>query len=215
MTLTERNQQLALGCFGLLGILAILVKIQFEPLIQLDHQWLTAFSTSVLGQHVRVWEWLTLIGSPLVTSGLGVVLALFLWRIRQYGWSLATLTAIVTGDGLLLVIKTLVGRIRPLQQVVPDTGFSFPSGHVFSTALFVFIVWTLMMQWLGRSWLSWSVITMTAIVLLGVLLARLGLRDHYPSDVLGSLLLAGGWWLQIVSVLERVTKKRRQQQTQE
>ncbi|WP_143463842.1 phosphatase PAP2 family protein [Levilactobacillus enshiensis] len=215
MTLTERNQQLALGCFGLLGILAILIKVRFEPLMQLDHQWLTAFSSSALGQHVRVWEWLTLAGSPLVTSGLAVVLALFLWRIRQYGWSLATLTAIVTGDGLLLVIKTLVGRMRPLQQVVPDTGFSFPSGHVFSTALLVFIIWTLITQWLGRSWLSGGVVTLTAIVLLGVLFARLGLRDHYPSDVLGSLLLAGGWWLQIVSVLERLTKKQQQKQMQD
>jgi len=215
MTITQRNQQLALGCFGLFGILAILVKTEFEPLMILDRQWLTSFSSSGLGQHVRIWEWLTLMGSPLVTGGLAVVLALFLWRIRQYGWACAALVGVVGGDAVLLVVKQLVGRLRPLQQVVADTGFSFPSGHVFSTTLLACMIITLLFRFLKGSATFWSVTAVVCLVVVGVLLARLGLRDHYPSDVLGSILLASGWWLQVVSVLERVAVKWQKNQAQE
>lgn len=207
MTLTQRNQQLALGFFGLFGILAILIKMQFGPLISLDHQWLAVFSGSSLGQHVRVWEWLTLLGSPLVTGGLAVVLALFLWRIRQVGWAVATLIGIIGGDGLLLVLKDLVGRVRPLQPVVADSGFSFPSGHVFSTALVAGIVITLLYQFLKSNAVFWSVTAVIVMGVIAVMLARLGLRNHFPSDVLGSVLLASGWWLQVVSVYERVVQR--------
>ncbi|AYM03820.1 phosphatase PAP2 family protein [Levilactobacillus yiduensis] len=215
MTLTQRNQQLALGFFGLFGILAILIKMQFEPLISLDHQWLTAFSGSSLGQHIRVWEWLTLLGSPLVTGGLAVVLALFLWRIRQVGWSVATLVGIIGGDGLLLALKDLVGRVRPLQPVVADSGFSFPSGHVFSTALVAGIVITLLYQFLKGNAVFWSVTAVIVMGVIAIMLARLGLRNHFPSDVLGSVLLASGWWLQVVSVYERVVQRWRKIQAQE
>lgn len=207
MTVNRRNQQLALGTLGLFGILAILVKIQFAPLMALDRQWLGGFQTSWLGQHVRLWDWLTTLGSPAITGGFAVLLALFLWRIHQRGWSLTVLTAIIGGDALLLVVKQLVSRIRPTQQVVADSGFSFPSGHVFSTMLVACIVVTLLFHFLKGNWLFWTILAIIAIGVLGVVLARLGLRDHFPSDTLGSLLLASGWWLQVLSIYERLQGK--------
>ncbi|WP_407887009.1 phosphatase PAP2 family protein [Levilactobacillus sp. N40-8-2] len=215
MAVNQRNQQLALGTLGLFGILAILVKIQFAPLMALDRQWLSGFQTSWLGQHVRLWNWLTTLGSPAITGGFAVLLALFLWRIHQRGWSLTVLTAIIGGDALLLVIKQLVGRLRPTQQIVADTGFSFPSGHVFSTMLVACIVVTLLLSFLKGNWLYWTLVAIIVIGVLGVLLARLGLRDHFPSDVLGSLLLASGWWLQVLSVFERLRGKHQPEKVME
>lgn len=215
MTVSQRNQQLALGFFGLFGILAILVKFRFAWLLGLDHQLLTAFSTSSLGQHVRLWKWLTLAGGPVVTGGLAVLLALFLWRIRQLRWAATILVALVSGDALLLIVKQLVARLRPLQPVVADGGFSFPSGHVFSTTLVALMVITLLFYLLKGNWVCWTLTGVIGLVVISVLFARLGLRNHYPSDVLGSILLASGWWLQVVSVSERLLKKWRPIQSQE
>jgi len=208
MDTSQRHQQLALGFLGLFVVLAILVKIRFSSLMSLDQQWLAGFHASSLGQHVRVWEWLTLLGSPLVTGGFAVVLALFLWRIRQLGWAATVFAALISGDGLLLVIKTIVARTRPAQMVVADTGYSFPSGHVFSTMLVACIVGTLLLRFLKVNWLSWTLLTVIGLVVLGVVLARLGLRNHYPSDVAGSLLLASGWWFQVLSIGERFRARR-------
>lgn len=204
----QKNQQAAFGCLGLFLILAILVKTQFAPLMRLDQRWSTSFSASALGQHVRVWEWLTLFGSPLVMSGLAVVLALFLWRIRQHSWAGVTLLGVIGGDGLLLVVKQLVGRLRPLHQVVADTGFSFPSGHVFGTVLLAAMLITLLHRFLKGNAVFWWVTALIILGVIGVLLARLGLRAHYPSDVLGSVLLANGWWLEMISLREWVVRKR-------
>lgn len=208
MNTSQRYQQVALGLLGLFVILAILIKLQFSPLMGVDRQWLATFHASSLGQHIRVWEWLTWLGSPLVTGGLAVILALFLWRIRQLGWAATVLTALVSGDALLLVIKAVVARTRPAQMVVVDTGYSFPSGHVFSTMLVAMILATLLLSFLKANWLSWTLLSVIAIGVLGVILARLGLRNHYPSDVLGSVLLASGWWFQVLSIVERLRTRR-------
>ncbi|NLR10718.1 MULTISPECIES: phosphatase PAP2 family protein [Lactobacillaceae] len=208
MNTSQRYQQVALGLLGLFVILAILIKLQFSPLMGLDRQWLAAFHASSLGQHVRVWEWLTLLGSPLVTGGFAVILALFLWRIRQLGWAAMVLTALISGDALLLVIKTFVARPRPTQMVVVDTGYSFPSGHVFSTMLVAMILATLLLSLLKANWLSWTLLSVIALGVLGVILARLGLRNHYPSDAMGSALLASGWWFQVLSIFERLRARR-------
>lgn len=208
MTSKQYQQQLALGLFGLFGILAILVKFQFAALTQVDHQLMTQLTASGLGQHVRVLNWLTFLGSPVVTGGVAVFLALWLWRTHQPRWAALCLATILSGDALLLVIKKIVARIRPANPVIADSGFSFPSGHVFSTALVVCMVLGLLWHFLGKNWLTIGVTVVLVGFVLAVVFSRLGLRAHYPSDTLGSLLLASGWWLQMLAIFNRLTARK-------
>ncbi|WP_261810709.1 phosphatase PAP2 family protein [Levilactobacillus humaensis] len=201
MTNSQRNQQVALGFLGLFGILAILVKIHAGIVFQLDQAGLDAVAE--LGAHVGFWEILTTLGSPILTGGLIVILAAVLLYWRQPFWGEMVAIGLVGGDGLLLVLKHLMGRPRPSFQVIADTGFSFPSGHVFSTTLLAIMVITVLCGVLRHNWIFWLAVTMVSLIVLGVILGRLGLRNHYPTDVLGSLLLAVGWWFQVVSLGER------------
>ncbi|CAH0417642.1 phosphatase PAP2 family protein [Periweissella ghanensis] len=96
-------------------------------------------------------------------------------------------------DGAVIiatVIKILVGRHRPLHQLVLDTGYSFPSIHTMTAAICVLMFLALfkthsskyrVFQILGLVW----VITVAA--------SRVYLRNHYPSDVLGGATLAYLW----------------------
>lgn len=201
MTTSQRNQQLALGFLGLLGILAILVKIQAGLVLWLDQSVLAAVAK--LGPHVGLWEALTTLGSPILTGILAICLAggLFYWR--QPLWGEMVVIGLVGGDGLLLILKHLLKRPRPSLQVLVDNGFSFPSGHVFSTTLLAAMVITLLCGVLRHNWIFWVAVTMVSLIVLGVILGRLGLRNHYPTDALGSLLLAVGWWFQVMSLGER------------
>lgn len=98
------------------------------------------------------------------------------------------------GAGLLLGFKMLFQRARPTQPLLPEHGFSFPSGHVFMTVIAVLIIW----RWSDcyvKDAEQKLTIRLLGIIWIGLVAAsRVYLRAHYPSDILGSLLLAGFWW---------------------
>ena len=84
------------------------------------------------------------------------------------------------------IIKPLVGRLRPFEintgvaLLIPEpSGFSFPSGH--TTAAFSAAV----ALWFQKS--RWFVPALLLACLMGF--SRLYLYVHFPSDVLGGILL--------------------------
>jgi membrane-associated phospholipid phosphatase len=113
--------------------------------------------------------------------------------VRRHWW----LWALVLPLGALAegALKEVVGRTRP-----EGSAMGFPSGHVTATAAFAVMVIYLV----GRS--RWPprvrrLLAGVAVALIaGVGLARIVLRAHWPSDVLGGVALgvavaaAAAWW---------------------
>ena len=91
--------------------------------------------------------------------------------------------------------KFLVGRTRPR-----GSAMGFPSGHMTGAVAFavIAIYFAIKERWNRVQRLGLTVVVVTMVVLVG--LARLVLHAHWPSDVLGGLLLgsscaaAGAWW---------------------
>jgi membrane-associated phospholipid phosphatase len=113
--------------------------------------------------------------------------------VRRHWWLWALVLPLgAAAEGAL---KQMVGRTRP-----EGLAMGFPSGHVTATAAFAVIVIYLA----GRSRLparARRLLTAVAVALIaGVGLARVILRAHWPSDVLGGLVLgvavaaAAAWW---------------------
>ncbi|KRN02488.1 hypothetical protein FD13_GL001942 [Levilactobacillus senmaizukei DSM 21775 = NBRC 103853] len=208
MTEAQANQELAVGFGGLFGILAILIKFGSARLAEVDRLGLSILNSGLLGQPVRWWSWLTATGSPLIMGGITVGLGLSLWYRRQVAWAATIIIAWVSGDVLIMMLKHLVVRLPSAQSTMGVERIGFLSSRVFSTTLLTLMVGTLLFKMLNQSWLVWLLVGLLGLWVTGVMRASMGLNNYFPSDVLGSLLLAGGWWCQCVSLHERFWVKR-------
>jgi membrane-associated phospholipid phosphatase len=91
--------------------------------------------------------------------------------------------------------KHLVGRTRPRGRAM-----GFPSGHVTGAAAFavIAIYFAIKERWNRTTRVALTTVVLVMVFLVG--LARLVLHAHWPSDVLGGLLLGsscaafGAWW---------------------
>lgn len=137
-----------------------------------------------------------------VLLGAVAVVALFLFE-RRAGWLMLIGSV---SSGLDYVIKLIISRQRPPSDLVhiliPATGYSYPSGHA------VFFTWISFMLAVSIAprlhprfhWIPW-VAAATVIVL--TCLSRVWTGDHWPSDVIGGVLLGLGWSAFVLWLPER------------
>ncbi len=169
----------------------------------LDNETLVAWDVRVNAwthEHVtaaglRFFRAVTLVGLP----GVWVITVLFacwlLWRRERFlFW--AWIASNVGGGILQFVLKLTIHRGRPQYAAgyLHGQSYSFPSGHMMSAT----ICWSLMVVYAGLS-LGWDgtrrarlyIVSTTIILLIGF--SRLYLGVHYPSDVLGGLMIGTAW----------------------
>jgi membrane-associated phospholipid phosphatase len=137
-----------------------------------------------------------------VLIGLVAVVALFILE-RRAGW----LMLIGSISSLLdNIIKLVISRQRPPADLVhilsPTTGFSYPSGHA------VFFTWMAFMIAVSlapriRPTLRPVLWIVALIVVVLTCIARVWAGAHWPSDVLGGVLLGVGWSAFVLWLPER------------
>ena len=124
--------------------------------------------------------------------------------------SLEILSIAVTSTVIMFTIKEIFKRQRPLEPLLHAVpGFSFPSGHSFSSftffGLLVYIIadakeLSTLQKWLG----SLLCIFLACIIAL----SRVYLKVHYPSDVIAGFFLCVIWLGISFIVLHRLRGKR-------
>lgn len=128
-----------------------------------------------------------------LASGLGnngiiwIVFILFLFAVRRYRrYGIAVGASLMLSMVICAVLKIAVHRIRPCDintavqlLIARPTDFSFPSGHTTAS----FAVTTALFYYRNRLWIPAGIVS----VFIGF--SRLYLYVHFPSDVLGGILL--------------------------
>ncbi|MFC7641765.1 phosphatase PAP2 family protein [Streptosporangium lutulentum] len=159
-------------------------------------------------QTVRT-PWLTVIarGLDLAFSTMAAIclialLAAVLIAVGRGRTAVVTASVIAAGWGANSIFKAVVARPRPPldHQLVLQYGHdSYPSGHVSITVSMVMALGVLAY---GSRWFR-PVVIVGVVLVTAQALARLYLGVHYPSDVIGSLLVAPAGALTVIALWRR------------
>ncbi|MGX6428859.1 phosphatase PAP2 family protein [Levilactobacillus yonginensis] len=176
-------------------IIAFYIKTQNAYVDFLDSSIVDVIQKNQPGWKTLLYRGVTSLAEPKLAIIWVLILAFFLWGFKfkvPALWCLATLAG---GDVLATIVKDVVKRARPSAHLAIDDGFSFPSGHVFGTFLIVAMIWIILIPMIMTVWKAWLVRIILIIWLALVMISRVYLNAHFPTDTFGALLL-GYLWLQ-------------------
>lgn len=133
----------------------------------------------------RFW---TDLGSQQDMIVVAVVVGALLWR-RCRAFAVALPAAIGLGILADVSLKVLVDRPRPPEPLVGTALGSFPSGHAITGVIFFGLLPPVIWVAFRRRLLFWSAVPLAAVVAALVVLSRVYLGAHWPSDVVASLFI--------------------------
>ncbi len=143
---------------------------------------------------VKVMQLASVIGSaPVVIAAASSVMIWFLYK-GQRPESLLVIAVVMTLP-IVSVVKELVGRHRPTEEIVTVSydldSLSFPNGHLF-TAVVMFGMFFCIAPLLMRSTNTVTMIRVASVTMIGIIgMSRMYLGAHWPSQILGGILYGG------------------------
>ena len=183
------------GSFALLlfMIIGYIVKFYPEMLVSFDQPIQTAIRGDLPETLTLLFRAIThLIDIPVIISWVLIVAFIFYrkqWKMESY-----LMLGNLTLAGILIVtFKNIYQRPRPeILHLVEEKGFSFPSGHSLAVTIMVGTLIVIFSQRIKDKLWKRIVQVLLGFYLLSVLVSRVYLGVHYPSDVLASLCVGLG-----------------------
>ena len=183
------------GSFALLlfMIIGYIVKFYPEMLVSFDQPIQTAIRGDLPETLTLLFRAIThLIDIPVIISWVLIVAFIFYrkqWKMESY-----LMLGNLTLAGILIVtFKNIYQRPRPeILHLVEEKGFSFPSGHSLAVTLMVGSLIVILSQRIKDQLWKRIVQILLGLYLVSVLISRVYLGVHYPSDVLASLCVGLG-----------------------
>ena len=191
----DKQTYLMKGSFALLlfVILGYIVKFYPNMLIGFDQPIQTAIRGDLPASLTFLFKTIThLIDIPVIITWVLIVAFIFYrkqWKLESY-----LMLGNLTLAGILIVtFKNIYQRPRPeIVHLVEEKGFSFPSGHSLAVTLMVGSLIVILSQRIKNT--TWRKVVQIGlgIYLVSVLVSRIYLGVHCPSDVIASLCVGLG-----------------------
>ena len=166
-----------------------------------------------VGPYESLIAGVTFFGNNATLIALVVLVSLGLVIGRRYWSAFRVVFASGLGGIVVVSLKQLFQRTRPLDQILPAHGYSFPSGHAFASTVFygmmVYLVWRLT----GKTWARVLATVLGPAMFLAIGLSRVYLNVHYLTDVLAGWAAGLAWLiasLLLIDTVERRTRSRRE-----
>ena len=192
-----KNKQtfLTKGSFALLlfVILGYVVKFYPDMLIGFDQPIQTAIRGDLPASLTFLFRTIThLIDIPVIITWVLIVAFIFnrkQWKLESY----LMLGNLALAGILIVTFKNIYQRPRPeILHLVEEKGFSFPSGHSLAVTIMVGTLIVIFSQRIKDQLWKRIVQILLGLYLVSVLISRVYLGVHYPSDVLASLCVGLG-----------------------
>lgn len=185
---------LALSYIIIFFLLEILIVADSPIISNFDYSIQKLLANFTNANNNKIFELITFLGKPTMDVFYLVIIMLFLWFTKRKSNALWLGFVLVAGNIIAFLVKITVRRTRPTGKIIPASGYSFPSGHVFGTSLVILAIILFILPYLKNQSFNWIYKTILIIWLILVAISRVYLHGHFPTDVIGSILLAGAWW---------------------
>lgn len=201
-----------LVCFSVLAVAALLMVWRKPAPFAFDEPilfWIISLRTDALTSAMAM---ITFFGKASVVWALTIGLSATFALSGAKKHALMLFGSVAGASLLTALLKEIIARPRPeFFPFATEHGFSFPSGHVmFTLAFFGILVYFFIRR--ERSVFP----KVLAIALLGLWVFLIGfsrvyLGVHWPSDVMGSVVIGGAWVAFAAWWAERAMKKEREE----
>ncbi len=174
---------------------------QTDAIDQSAAAFISSHSTSQLIQVMKV---ITFFGSTKFLLPAYILLVLYFLTRKKFHYALYISASASGGAGLIYLLKNIFQRKRPGSPILQGiTGYSFPSGHAFSS--FVFYSIAIYLLWKGNFDNRWKYAATLLFLIypLSVALSRIVLNVHYVTDVLAGILLAIIWLILCFAIISK------------
>ena len=191
----DKQTYLMKGSFALLlfMIIGYIVKFYPEMLVSFDQSIQTVIRGDLPETLTLLFRAIThLIDIPVIISWVLIVAFVFYrkqWKMESY-----LMLGNLTLAGILIVtFKNIYQRPRPeILHLVEEKGFSFPSGHSLAVTIMVGTLIVILSQRIKNTTWRKVVQILLSLYIVSVLVSRIYLGVHYPSDVIASLCVGLG-----------------------
>ena len=177
-----------------------------DPIVAVDHavaQLVARFRPPDL---VPLFTWITALGITKVAAPLILVSLTGTWLARGR-WLTISLLVSAAGTAFFTALsKVAFHRPRPVEAVLLEQSYSFPSGHAaIAVGFYGFLGYVFMRTAPDlRSRINRLMLTFLAILAIG--LSRIVLGVHYLSDVWAGYLVGAGWLIIAITISEWATR---------
>lgn len=155
--------------------------------------------------NTRIVEKITYLGGPIIAAILSIIVSLYMFIRHNFKAGIWSASTLVIGNLINILAKNLIQRPRPNDKLVAIGGYSFPSGHTFGTALFIFFVVFLIVPQIKDVTLRRILTFLGFLWILIIALTRVYLHVHYPTDTIASVLLVLFLWESSLIIWRRIS----------
>lgn len=155
--------------------------------------------------NTRIVEKITYLGGSRIAAILSIIVSLYMFIRHNFKAGIWSASTSVIGNLINVLAKNLIQRPRPSDKLVAIGGYSFPSGHTFGTALFIFFVVFLIVPQIKDVTLRRILTFLGFLWILIIALTRVYLHVHYPTDTIASILLVLFLWESSLIIWRRIS----------
>lgn len=171
------------------GIFFSFDKTVLDFFISIRQGWLTG-----------IMKAFTFIGGIEFILPASAILLIWFWLSKRIFHFLLLFFSVSVSAGLVFLLKDFFVRVRPTIELrlVSENNFSFPSGHAMMVIAFWGALSYLLSKDFSKRWQKAVVIIIGCVLIFAISISRLYLGVHWPTDILGSWILAGMWFAGLI-----------------